>query len=171
MGQWLIVDTLLRRAGACGSRPTQAVREAGTPCGRVGRIAPSKLLNLRAGLGIRRIGNQGRGAEGQEGREGARGGGIMEGKWKVQGARCKVIWNVECGMYSVEGRRCWWKEKVGEQTQAGAQLSQPARPHQHHRVLVHIRLALILPCKHGTVPKHVLVQTHINPQPHLSICQ
>lgn len=98
MGQWLIVDTLLRRAGACGSRPTQAVKGAGTPCGRVGRIAPSKLLNLRAGLGIRRIGNQGRGAEGQEGREGARGGGIMEGKWKVQGARCKVIWTVECGM-------------------------------------------------------------------------
>lgn len=43
MGQWLIVGTLLRRAGACGSRPTQAVREAGTPCRRVGRIAPSKL--------------------------------------------------------------------------------------------------------------------------------
>lgn len=112
MGQWLIVDTLLRRAGACGSRPTQAGREAGTPCGRVGRIAPSKLLNLRAGLGIRRIGNQGRGAEGQEGREGALGGGIMEGKWKVQGARLSGMWNVEC---SVEGRRCWWKEKVGEQ--------------------------------------------------------
>lgn len=30
---------------------------------------------------------------------------------------------------------------------------------------------LILLCKYSTVPKHVLVQTHINPQPHLSICQ
>lgn len=99
MGQWLIVDTLLRRAGACGSRPTQAVREAGTPCGRVGRIAPSKLLNLRAGLGIRRIGNQGRGAEGQEGREGALGGG-NHGR-KVEGARCKVQGYLECGMWNV----------------------------------------------------------------------
>lgn len=43
MGQWLIVGTLLRRAGECGSRPTQAVREAGPPCARVDRIAPSKL--------------------------------------------------------------------------------------------------------------------------------
>lgn len=173
MGQWLIVDTLLRRAGACGSRPTQAVREAGTPCGRVGRIAPSKLLNLRAGLGIRRIGNQGRGTEGQRGKRGGKGrleGGSWKesGRCKVQGARLSGMWNVEC---SVEGRRCWWKEKVGEQTRAGAQLSQPARPHQHHRVLVHTHLALNLPCKHSTVPKHVLAQTHINPQPHLSICQ
>lgn len=85
MGQWLIVGLLLRRAGACGSRPTQAVRAAGTPCGRVGRIAPSKLESW-----IRNPEDwesRQRGAEGQEGQEGAWRG-MMEGKWKVQGARC-----------------------------------------------------------------------------------
>lgn len=77
MGQWLIVGTQLRRAGACGSRPTQAVREAGTPCGRVDRIAPSKLVIW--------IGNpedwesRQRGAEGPRGKKG-RGRGEMEGK-------------------------------------------------------------------------------------------
>lgn len=178
MGQWLIVDTLLRRAGACGSRPTQAVREAGTPCERVDRIAPSKLER-----GIRNPEDwesrqRGRGARGA-GRGAWRGKSWKEsGRYKVQGARLSGMWNVECRWNvecSVEGRRCWWKEKVGEQdnTSRCTTLSQPARPHQHHRPRPHPPLthSITVQIRYSTVPKHVLVQTHINPQPHLSICQ
>ena len=100
MGQWLIVDTLLRRAGACGSRPTQAVKEAGTPCERVGRIAPSKLESgimnpedwesRQRGRGAR---GAGRGAwRGDDGRK------VEGARRKVQGARLSGMWNVECGM-------------------------------------------------------------------------
>lgn len=76
---------------------------------------------------------------------------MMEGKWKVRGARFKVQGYLECGM-NVEcrrrGRRCWWKENVGGRTDRHKQVhnshNQPALVNINIIVLVPIRLSLIL---------------------------
>lgn len=47
----------------------------------------------------------------------------MEGKWKVQGARCKAQGYLECGMWKGECRRCCcWNGRRARADTSGAQL-------------------------------------------------
>lgn len=128
-----------------GSRPTQAVRVARTPCEKGG--SGSSLLNLGAGPGTWRNGNQGRRGwrgwrgRGAEGVEGARR--SVQCGSRVEGGKvgCRGMWKVE------EGGR-----KVGEQAQT---MHNSLHHHYYPRLDLHLQR-----CVHYGVSR--LLCTHID---------
>lgn len=68
----------------------------------------------------------------------------MEGKWKVQGARCKAQGYLYCGMWKVECRSCccwWWKQAVHNLSQHSTSSPSSSSSHPLPIYCVDIRLS------------------------------